>query len=516
MEKVMNMTYASSLTKMCELNSSFDTGVLRIAYTGLNRNKSYISKETFEKCIRTMYNCPLVCNYDRENDTLGGHDVEVVRDANGELRMVNATTPVGCIPESANYWWETVEEENGETHEYLYADVLLWKRQEAYRKIKSDGITAHSMEITVKSGELDDDVFYIKDFEFTAFTLIGVTPCFESSALQVFEKQELKQQIFEMMQELKDSLHTIDATQVDNDIHPQNKNDYSTEGGEEVLDEKLELLAQYGIDKDNIDFEIEGMTVEELKEKFEAMTNSEPATDEANAEGSAEEESFELVSNILDEVMRMLGEAKIQREWGETCRYCYVDCDLELNEVYCWDKNDWMLYGFKFETNGDSVTIDYDSRMRKKYAIVDFDDGEQPSPFASTFELLEAKVRENAEFADKYRNASDTIASMETELGELRQFKADTETANAESEREKVFANFEDLVGVEAFERLKENASQYDKEALEEKCYAIRGRNGVPTKFGLESGAPKIKVEKTDMSDEPYGGVMLKYGFDAD
>ena len=70
MEKVMNMTYASSLTDICSINSSFDRGILRIAYTGENRNKSSISKQAFENCIKTMYNCPIVCNYDRETDTM--------------------------------------------------------------------------------------------------------------------------------------------------------------------------------------------------------------------------------------------------------------------------------------------------------------------------------------------------------------------------------------------------------------------------------------------------------------
>ena len=53
MDKGLNMTYASSLTNLCEVNSSFDTGVLRICYTGENRNKSFLSKETITKSIPT-------------------------------------------------------------------------------------------------------------------------------------------------------------------------------------------------------------------------------------------------------------------------------------------------------------------------------------------------------------------------------------------------------------------------------------------------------------------------------
>lgn len=516
MDKVINMTYASSLTNLCEINSSFDTGILRICYTGDNRNGSHISKDTIKKSLQTIYNCPIVCNYDRESNTLGGHDIELVRDSNGSLHIINVTQPVGVIPESAKVWFEEYEEEDGTVHEYLYAEVLLWKRQEAYQKISKDGITSHSMEITVKDGVTIDGIYHITDFEFTAFTLIGIRPCFEGSALEMFSKQDFKQQLSEMMQDLKESFKQVNTSPEVDNTHPQN---YSMEGGERVLKDKMELIAKYGIDIESLDFSIDDFTVEELTEKFEAMKaasgEGDPAP-EATADPAPAEDKFALTSNIIDELYRVLGEVKIEREWGECTRYRYVDCDFELNEVYCWDSSDWLLYGFTYAVDGDSITIDFDSKKRKKYIIADFDEGEQPSPFAPVFADMEQKLHDSAEWEAKYQTASDTIASMKTELGELRQFKTDTETAIAKGERDEVFAQFEDLVGVEVFETLRENCMEYDIETLEEKCYAIRGRNGGAAKFALENKTPKIKVEKTDASNEPYGGIFAKYGIGAD
>ena len=509
MEKVLQMTYASSLTDLCSVNSSFDSGVLRIAYHGTNQNKSSISKEVFERCVKTMYNCPIVCNYDRETDTLGGHDMEVVRDSNGALRIVNSTTPLGVIPESAKVWWDFVTEDDGTEHEYLFTEALLWKRQEAYRKIKRDGITAHSMEITVKDGELIDGVFHIYDFEFTAFALIGVAPCFESSALELYSKQDFKKQLSEMMQDLKESFSLVNPSHEDDNTHPQN---YSMEGGEEVLQGKTELAAKYGIDVETLDFSLEDFTEEELIEKFEAMKAD---ADEHKEPAKEPEQKFALTSNVVEELRRVLEEAKIEREWGECIRYWYVDCDFDANEVYCWDTNDWLLYGFTYSVNGDSIVIDFESKKRKKYVIADFDEGEQPSPFAPMFAQMEQKIQDGAQWEAKYQTASDTISTMETELGELRQFKADTESAALESAREKVFAQFEDLVGVEAFEALRENCAEYDAESLEEKCYAIRGRNGSVAKFSLENKTPKLKVDKTDISNEPYGGIFIQYGIES-
>lgn len=510
MDNVLNLTFASSLTKLCEINSSFDSGMLRIAYPGLNRNGSFISKETFEKCVKTIFNCPVVCHYDRETDTLGGHDMELVRDASGMVRLVNLTTPVGLVPESAHWQWCDFEEEDGTVHEYLCVDVLLWKRQEAYQKIKEDGITAHSMEITVKSGERIDGVYYIYDFEFTAFALIGVAPCFEGSALETFAKQDFKQQLSDMMQELKESFSSVTTSQEDDNIHPQND---SMEGGEKVLDEKMELVAMYGIDVDNLDFSLEDFTVEELKEKFEAMKQVDPAQDG----DPAPQNDFALSSNISEELCRAIESVKIQREWGECCRYWYVDYDADVQEVYCWEVSDWLLYGFHYEMNGDSVVIDFESKKRKKYVIADFDEGEQPSPFVQVFAQMEQKLHDDAEWEAKYQTASHTIESMEEELDQLRQFKQDTVEAQAKADLDAVFERFTDLNGVDAFEALRtacdEDCMKYDVETLEEKCFAIRGRNGSAALFSHDPKTTKLKVDKeaSDFSDSPYGGIVEKY-----
>lgn len=499
--EILNLTYASSLTELCEINSSFDSGILRIAYAGDNRNGSSISKDVFEKCLKTIHNCPIVCNYDRDSDTLGGHDMEIVRTSDGGLRLINVTQPVGVIPQNAKIYWESIEEDDGTIHDYLCAEALLWKRQEAFKKIKEDGITAQSMELTIKDGESINGIYHIYDFEFTAFALIGCEPCFESASL-VFSKQEFKQQFSEMMLELKECYKTV-ATH--DEVNNTKQMKYQTEGGKQELD-KLELLAKYGIDVETLDFPIDDFTIEELTEKFEALKNAQHQTPETI------NDKFALTSNIVEEVSRVLESVKVQREWGECTRYWYVDCDFEMNEVYCWDTNDWLLYGFKYKFNGDNIEIDFESQKRKKYVIADFDEGEQVSPFVQIFEVMEQKLHEGAEVAEKYQAANDTITSMEKELGELRQYKADAENVIAKEKRDEVFSLFEDLVGIEAFEELKEHCMEYELETIEEKCFAIRGRNGSVAKFSMETKVPKLKIEKENKSKEPYGGLFEKYG----
>ena len=506
-ERNMSIVFSSHFDRLTELNSSFDKGVLRVCYVGKNRNNSFISKETFESCIDSIYNCPIVCRYDRELDEIGSHDVDLVKSDDGKLSIVNVTNPVGVIPESASYWWEEIEENDGSIHEYLCVEALLWKRQEAYEKIKEDGITDESMEITIKDGSMQDGVYVIKRFEFTAFCLLGTAePCYESASLMVFSQDDFKARLDEMMREFKEKCSTAQPSQ-EVGIHPQN---YS-EGGDEALDEKKALMAQYGLTEDMLDFSLEDYSVEELTAKFEELKKGEPGEPEAQPAG----EQFALAEQFREELVSALSAEKVETCFGEMSRYWYVDYDGEAMEVYCYDQEDWNLYGFTYSMNGDHVVIDFESKKRKKFAIADFDEGEQTAAFAAVYSTLSAQYTESeAQWAAKYQTASDTIASMESELNTLKEFKANAEKAEADQERENILSQFSDLSGIEAFEALRSNSADYSVEDLEEKCYAIRGRNQ-PQKFALqqEPRAPKLPIEKRDKTTpEPYGGIFAEYG----
>ena len=506
--KTMNLVYESSITELTEINSSFDSGILRVAYTNQNNNGSYISKETFEKCIPSIFNCPIVCNYDRESNDFGGHDFEIIREDDGSVKMVNVTQPVGVIPESAKTFWEDID-----GHEYLCVDALIWKRQEAYQKLKDDGIAAESMEISVKSGYSDKDtgVYHIEDFEFTAFCLLGenTRPCFENASLELFSAKEVKDQMAEMMADLKEMYSLIDTSKEDDNIHPQEN---STEGGIKVLDEKFELASKYGIDVDNLDFSLEDYSIEELEEKFSEMANESEVEEDIHEDiDNDDTDNFSLMSGVMDEIFEQLNTHTVSTEWGDVPRYCFADVDMDEKMVYCWDSTDWLLYGFSYDMNGDHVVIDFENGRRMKYVIAEYDEGEQTSPFASAYENMKEKINAAAEIEKKYQEASDTLESMQAEIEELREFKSATENSIEESKREELFSAFEELSELEAFKELKDNCLEYDLDTLEEKLYALKGRSTKAVKFSLEEKAPKIKVVIDNSDSEPYGGVVEYY-----
>lgn len=534
--KNMKIEFSSALLDVVEQNPSFDVGKLRVAYTGKNRNNTFISKESFERAIPTMFNCPVVANYNRKKDEIGSHDGEFIKDKDGETKYVNITQPVGLVPESAHWDWEEVDD-NGVMHQYLCTEVVLWKRQEAYSKLKNSGVTKQSMEIEVTNGEMLDDYYDIKDFCFTAFCLLGTAePCFESAALFTFAEQEdFKKQYTEMLKEFK--------------LAFAGASDKNAKEGNENLKLK-ELLEKYSVSEEDLKFEVEGLSDEELTAKFaeefekknkdntdsdlvdepeddtedepeedladddkdgeleeepeeqsdddsdggvdtqsssgdeqdaESNNEEEPSSDDSNSEGG---EDFALNSQVCESLRTAVRDADtIETDWGNYARYWMVDYDESTQEVFFYDENDWKLYGCGYTFDGDDIIVDIENAKRKKYSIVDYVEGSNSQEFAMA-DLIQA-------FNDKYAEVKIDAA----EFDRLKTFEHDILNAKREAEEKALFDKFENkLKENEEFKALKEKASEYELDALEKELFALVGK--VDFAFSLKNMSQNSDADK--------------------
>ncbi len=541
-EPVCSVVFNSSIEELADINPSFARGILRIAYHGKNRNRMLIPKKAFIDAIPSAFNCPVVCHYDRATDSIGAHDMEVVR-KNDDMKLVNITDPVGVVPESARMWWSTVTEDNGETHEYLCTDIYLWKRQEAYAHLKENGITSESMEIQILSSKMQDDGYMQVDkFEFLAFCLLeSAEPCFESAGIELFSLADFKTKYTEMMNDFKREFSQVITASAD-DI----KDTFQTKGGACDLDVN-ELMSKYGLSAEDVDFDTQDMDSTEIEQRFARIRSmkdgtqsdfSDTESDDHSAEqaDSAEVASLdeqpqeddhksEATEQLMDDDDDEALPGKVQQysltmeqffselweavsavtytdpTWGEMSRYWYVDCDRDAGEVYVIDFMDGKLYGMPFAMNGDNVVIDYTSAKRKKTTYVDFDEGDATFSCKTVFESVMDTLKTKFEPLDK-------------EVRTLRQFKQSVDDKMRLEAENEVFSRFPDLAGMELFEALKDECKELTVEQLEEKCFAIRGRM-TTAKFSAND-APKpmrLPIEGTDeKNDEPYGGIFVKYG----
>ena len=546
----MNLEYefkGASVYNIREVNSSFAVGSLKVLYTGANRNGSIIDRDVIEAALPSLYNVPIVCHYDFDENMIGGHDVAVARNQDGELRLRILTEPCGVVPDHAVFHFENEVDEAGVEHEYLVIDgVILWKRQDVYKHIVNDlnGCVKHSMEITVNDGASDPDagMFRITDFEFTALCLLEqFDPCFQGSSLNLYSAKEFKTQMEQMMKELKETFSMVTSSSEDDDTHSHN---HSKEGGM-TLPEKFALIEQYGFTVEALGFSIDELSLEELEFKLKEMALErdhgqstetadfteedpeqeqteepgeepgedgsndtrggddkddlipipdadiqDPAADDGDDDVAKRNRGYALSGQIGEDLSRALSTETVMMPWGEDHRYWYWDHDQDKMEVYCTDCTDWLLYGFAYSMNGDAVSIDFNSKKRMKLVVAEYEDGSSDQ-YAKTMSA----------FAEKYTG----------EIALLSEFKQGVETAALNEQREEVLSRFADLAGIEAFEEIREHVGEYSVESLEEKCYAVRGRYGTNTKFSLEQKQPRLPINKTEQPDEPYGGLFVKY-----
>lgn len=191
--------------------------------------------------------------------------------------------------------------------------------------------------------------------------------------------------------------------------------------------------------------------------------------------------------------------------WGEMPRYGYCDYDSDNMVLFVHDYMDWKLYGLNYSMNGDNVVVDFSNPVRKRVSYVDWDNG------SADFDCKDM-------FAPVIDAFNKKIETANSEVEELRKFKADRELADNKDRVDAVFSNFADLEGDERFEALKKEvadaAYSITSENIEDKCFAIRGRK-ITVKFSANEQPKPIRVPAKDVvqNDEPYGGIFAKYGF---
>ena len=161
--------------------------------------------------------------------------------------------------------------------------------------------------------------------------------------------------------------------------------------------------------------------------------------------------------------------------------------------------------------DGDAIKIDFESKKRKKYAIVDFVEGttEDKAAFAV---VIEEMAEQYHELTELHSATKAELATANEELVTLRQYKADASAELCEFRVTEMREKFADLAGIEEFENLCEHIGEYEKSEFEDKCYIVRGKN-VATNFSKKPDAVRLPVMKHDeeIENEPYGGLFTKF-----
>ena len=253
---------------------------LKVCHTDTNRNGSHISTENMEKAMPTLKYRPILAYiHELEDGTKDfyAHNVEFIENEDGETDIVYIEKQVGCF--TADEPWLKYDEKKDKTYVHAYA-VIPEGYTEAADIIRRKNGTKVSCELVIDELAYNAKEKYLDltSFYFGGCTLLGVDE----------DGNEIGEGMLGARADISDFCHK-EPTYVYQDkmievleklnITLSNFNTNTTQkGGNEMKFE--ELLAKYGISAEEVTFEIEGLSDEELEAKFAETFDSDDNTDD--------------------------------------------------------------------------------------------------------------------------------------------------------------------------------------------------------------------------------------------
>lgn len=468
---------------------------VRVCHTLLNRNGSYISEDSMKAAMPSLKYSPLLANIHQLDDgtwDFHSHDYHIEKDEDGNENVIYDEKQVGTFTADEPY----LEYDKDMDKTYVVARVAI---PESYTRcadiIREKNGTKVSCELIIYECSYNAKEKYLQldNFEFVGCTCLGSekdgTPIGEGMlgskiTLEDFSEENNSLIKFnEKMVELQARLEKLETACFDN------KKNNSKEGGNKNLNKFEELCQKYEKTVDDITFDYENMSDDELIEAFAKAFDEADSTDdgsegadtpsgsETTTDGNEEGENNPTEQNpdesekgdttedetpfIDDDEPKKKANNALTRTFEishDDIRYAlynllssYEDADNEwyyITGVYdsyfvyeSWDGG--KIYGQKYTKDNDNVALDGERYSLHKTYLTD------------------------SEYAE--------IESMRSNYAELKAFKENVEKNELHSKKESLLVDekYSVLSDNEAFMELKKNMDNYSLDDLETKTKVI-------------------------------------------
>ena len=413
---------------------------LKVCHTETNRNGSHISTENMEKAMPTLKYRPILAYiHELEDGTKDfyAHNMEVIENEDGDTEIVYIEKQVGCF--TADEPWLKYDKKKDKTYVHAYA-VIPEGYTEAADIIRRKNGTKVSCELVINelSYNAKEKYLDLTDFYFGGTTLLGC----DEDGNEIGEgmlgaRADIsdfchKEPIFTYQDKMIEVLEKLNATLSD-------FNTNTTQKGGNEMNKFEELLAKYGKTAEEVTFEIEGLSDEELEAKFaEAFDEGEnQGTDEGenndndgenstdgnnddgenkddnnddgnddgddgnNDDGASEDEKFtktfkvELSHDNIRQALYVL-----IRQYENDDEYFFI---REVFDDY-FVMQDWYnnkIYRQNYAVDGEDVALEGD-RVEVFEILVTKDEKEALDALKENYSALEVKYNELKEFKDNY------------------------------------------------------------------------------------------------------------------
>ena len=502
---------------------------LKVCHTETNRNGSHISESNMQKAMPTLKYRPILAHIHELKDgtkDFYAHNMEIVENEDGEAEINYIEKQVGCF--TADEPWLEYDKEKDKDYVMAYA-VIPENYTEAADIIRRKNGTKVSCELVINELAYNAKEKYLDltDFYFAGTTLLGV----DEEGNEIGEgmlgaRADIsdfchKEPTFNYQDKLIETLEKLNFT-----LESLNKeNNVEDKGGEGDMDKFNELLAKYGKTVEEIPFDVEGLSDEELEAKFEEEfenadegvvseeNNTDPSvSDEGEGADVVEEvtetteEQAEVTVDVEQEV-----EEKFSKSFAVELSHDDIRCALyNLIAQYEEEDNDYYyireVYDNYFYMQGWINNKIY----KLGYGI----DGENVALEGDRQEVFELIVTESEKLAiEKMR---EDYTALEAKYNELQTFKDNYDAAQLKAEKDAVLARveYECLNENADFRKLVEDEELYSVDEIVTKAdlilaahvkangtFSVKAEDNKPKTIGLNFNAKESKKN-------PYGNLF--------
>lgn len=463
---------------------------LMACHTELNRNKSFIEESVMNNALASFSNRPILGYIHQLEDgtwNFWDHRMSIEEDGD-ETRIEYLESPIGVIPESCNAHLEYDEEHD---KNYVVVNGFLYDDygNRAIEIIQENGGNVDvSVELAINSMSYNakENYLNIEDFTFMGVTCLGKTPDgtivhpgmeganlkldnFSATQNSLFSN-DCQNKMIEILEKLNDTL--------------SNFNTNIQKGGNVKMNTFEILLEKYGKTVEDVTFDTEGLSDEELeakfKEAFEDAEGDNGVSDNSADDGADDGSDDETDSNDdgssddtdnNDDTDGDVGEPeKFTKTFTvelshEDVRYALYN----LIRVYEEEDNEWY-----------SIRSVYDNYFymqgwcnNKLYKIGYTVDGENVALEGDRQEMFEIIVSESEKLAiEKLR---EDYSALEVQYNELKAFKETYDASVVKAQKTEILdkAEYECLAENKDFAQLRTDMDNYSIEEVSTKADLI-------------------------------------------
>ena len=499
---------------------------LKVCHNARSLHNTRFTTPSLNRAKDSSANIPILAHI-FENDEgeleIGEHDFVIEKDRynSDKDRRIYLEQPVGVVPENNSY--EVVEEDG---ISYVYLDAYIWKGYSNYCVdiLKNSERIKLSMEVDFYDYHYSrkEECYLIEDYRYRAITLLGGDnrPAMQNSGGTIVNYCAAD-----------DNLGIVSVEEICSEISKVFSAKEETKKGEDEMDSETiqAILDELGVTKGELDFEItDSMTESELRAKVkdylakkeadmdeEANKAENNSVEEPVTESVAEPVAENSVNPVAEPIVESVAEKYYSAE-SHIVKFSMSDED-KRNAIYnaLLEATDDEYYIIQTYENYVIAQSWLDGKIYKIGYTKSDNSVSINEGFTEVFpEFVTADEKSNL---DQMRS---NYSALESEVTELRQYKADTESAQRTAALEAVFSKFDSrLAECEDYKALKESNSDYSVDQVEEKCYAMIGRMNTENPISEDEGVVRVGYSvhfenemKKDADRKLYGGLFEVFG----